>query len=299
MSKKDMPDFNSQILDSNESDINNEGNKNWWQSNPMTYDWDKSLGEPIYNQEYFHQIDDIFGEGHSLVNNPRWPEGYILENFIEYELFNKKEVLEIGCGAGLVSSHIERAGANIHSIDLTEEAIRMTKERFKLNQQQGDIRQMDAENLEFDDCSMDFVVSWGVIHHSSNMTAILDEIYRVLKPNGKAYIMIYHKNSLRYNVYVRFWLGIMKLKYINNTTEEIAGSITDGFIARHLTEKEFNEVSSKFSKVAITFSDEKTTILKYLFGIGKIFAPFYFITKPIQKLLAKNWGWYLEAKITK
>ena len=79
MSKKDMPKFDSLLLGSDESSISNESNKNWWQSNPMTYDWDKSLGEPVYNSHYFQKIDDIFGEGHSLINNPNWPDGFILE----------------------------------------------------------------------------------------------------------------------------------------------------------------------------------------------------------------------------
>ena len=61
--------------------------------------------------------------------------------------------------------------------------------------------------------------------------------YRVLKPGGKAFIMVYNKNSIRYKIYVRFWLGIMKFKYLKLTTDQIAGTITDGYIARHLTQK--------------------------------------------------------------
>ena len=131
------------------------------------------------------------------------------------------------------------------------------------------------------------------------MSSIIDEIYRVLKPEGKAFIMVYNKNSIRYKIYVRFWLGVMKLKYLKLTTDQIAGTITDGYIARHLTQKEFKKMSSNFKSIDITFSDEKTTILKYFFGIGKVFSPLYFITKPLERFLAKRWGWYLEAKLTK
>ena len=74
----------------------------------------------------------------------------------------------------------------------------MTTKRFEMMGLTGDIRQMD-ENLEFPDASMDVVVSWGVIHHSGNMVAIIKEIHRVLRPGGKAYLMVY-RNSIRYNV---------------------------------------------------------------------------------------------------
>lgn len=293
-----MPKFNAKLLDGSES-TENKDNQDWWQSNPMTYDWDKNLGEPVFDAEYFLNIDEIFGDGHSLINNPNWPDGSILENFIPYESLHGKHVLEIGCGAGLVSSHISRAGAKLHAIDLTEQAISMTQKRFELGNLTGEIRQMDAEKLEFSDNSMDVIVSWGVIHHSGNMVAILEEIHRVLRPGGSAYIMVYNRDSLRYNVYCRFWLGVLKLKLLSNSVEEIAGSVTDGYIARHLTEKEFRNMSHKFSSVTATFSDEKTTILKYLLGIGRVFKPFYLITRPFERWLAKKWGWYLEIKLVK
>ena len=298
MSKEKKPGFDAKLLSGSESQ-DNKDNKDWWQNNPMTYDWDKSLGEQSFDKKYFQDIDEIFGVGHSLINNPDWPNGNILENFLPYKSFNNKKVLEIGCGAGLVSSHIEKSGAKLYAIDLTDKAIYMTKKRFEIFEQIGNIKQMDAEKMEFADDSMDAVVSWGVIHHSGNMVGIIDEIYRVLKPGGSAYIMVYNKNSLRYKVYVRFWLGIMKLKYLTNSTDEIAGSITDGYIARHLTKKEMVEMTSSFSEQSVTYSDEKTTILKYLFGIGRIFSHLYFLTSSFEKWLAKKWGWYLEVKLTK
>jgi len=290
--------FDSKVINAKDS-LSNSDNQDWWENNPMTYDWDKSLGDVKLDKGYYDDIDNIFGEGHSLVNNPDWPNGKILENFIPYKLFYEKKVLEIGCGAGLVSSHIAKSGANLTAIDITENAINMTKKRFQLSGLNASIIRMNAEKMEFEDQTFDYVVTWGVIHHSGNMQSILDEIYRVLKPSGQAFIMVYNKNSLRYQIYVKFWLGIMMMKRLKTSVPEIAGSITDGFIARHLTKNEFKEMTSKFSEVKITFSDEKTTILKYLFGIGRVFKKLYFFTHRFEKFLAKRWGWYLEAVIKK
>ena len=43
---------------------------------------------------------------------------------------------------------------------------------------------MDAHNLQFDDETFDFVFGAGILHHL-NMIPALNEIYRVLKPDGK------------------------------------------------------------------------------------------------------------------
>ena len=131
------------------------------------------------------------------------------------------------------------------------------------------------------------------------MNKILHEINRTLKPNGKAYIMVYNKNSIRYQIYCKFWLGIMKMKYIKNSIDEIAGSITDGYIARHLTENEIKKMTNKFTSIKFSYSDEKLTILKYLFGIALPFKYIHFITRPFEKFLAKRWGWYLQFILTK
>jgi len=244
-------------------------------------------------------IDQIFGEGHSLINNPAWPGGSILEQFLPYVEFAGRDVLEIGCGAGLVSSHIARAGAKLHAVDLTSRAIEMTRKRFELAGLSGDIRQMDAEKLEYPRNSMDFVVSWGVIHHSGNMPAVLERVHRVLRPGGRAYVMVYNRRSLRYQVYCRLWLGVAKMKLPRMSLEQVAGSITDGHIARHLDTEEFRRLAAHFSSMSFTFSDEKTTILKYLIGIGAPFRSFFWLTRPFERWLAARWGWYLEGVLVK
>ena len=104
-------------------------------------------------------------------------------------------MLEIGCGAGLVSSHIASSGANFSGVDITKKAIEITRRRFDLMDLKGNILQMDAEKLAFENESFDYVVSWGGIHHSGNMEAIISEVYRVLRPGGRAMLMVYNRNS--------------------------------------------------------------------------------------------------------
>ena len=190
-----MTKFSAKIISSSDNDSNDK-NQSWWENNPMTYDWGHDLGEIKYHKDYFEKIDYIFSYGHSLCNNPRWPNGYILENFIPYDELRGKRVLEIGCGAGLVSSHIVKAGAFLTAVDLTERAIEITKARFNLQNISADIKRMNAEEMEFEQDKFDFVISWGVIHHSGNMQNILDGEYHIQPSHllqTPYYFLIEHK----------------------------------------------------------------------------------------------------------
>jgi 2-polyprenyl-3-methyl-5-hydroxy-6-metoxy-1,4-benzoquinol methylase len=58
-------------------------------------------------------------------------------------------VLEIGCGMGLHSELMARAGARLHSIDLSPTSVEATQRRFALKHLDGNIQQADAERLPF------------------------------------------------------------------------------------------------------------------------------------------------------
>lgn len=293
-----MTDFNA-ILPGAKDKFENAGNKTWWENNPMVYDWDRTLGEVAPSKKYYQGIDDIAAEGHRLCGNPNWPNGFFLDHFVPYGEVAGKKVLEIGCGAGLLASHLAKNGAILSAVDLTEAGVQLTRRRFELEGLTGDIRQMDAEKLAFADATFDYVVSWGVIHHSGNMQAILDQIQRVLKPGGKAYLMVYNRSSLRYQVYCRVWLGVARMRLLKASLEKIAGSITDGFIARHLTTTEFRKMAHGFSDAKFSFSDEENTTLAYLVGPLRRLLPKREWARETERKLAARWGWYLQAVLTK
>ena len=40
--------------------IDNKNNVNWWNNNPMNYDWEKLNGDIKGTKDYFEYIDNIF-----------------------------------------------------------------------------------------------------------------------------------------------------------------------------------------------------------------------------------------------
>jgi ubiquinone/menaquinone biosynthesis C-methylase UbiE len=131
-------------------------------------------------------------------------EGHILHELDAID-FKGKKTLEIGLGQGADSMQVINRGAVYYGIDLTEESVRRVKERFQLFEKPyAEVRVANAEHIPYENDSFDIVYSHGVIHHSPDIVQIVSEIYRVLKPGGRAIIMLYHKNSFNYHVSIAF-----------------------------------------------------------------------------------------------
>jgi len=113
------------------------------------------------------------------------------------------KVLEVGCGLGTDAVQFARAGADYTGIDLTSRAISLTRRRFSLLHLRGDLHVGDAERLEFPDNAFDLVYSHGVLHHTPDIRAAIKEVFRVLRPGGRAAVMLYHRHSLNHYVKIR------------------------------------------------------------------------------------------------
>jgi ubiquinone/menaquinone biosynthesis C-methylase UbiE len=113
-------------------------------------------------------------------------------------------VLEIGTGNGADGVMFAKNGANYTGVDLTEAALEATRKHFNVLGLVGTFQRENAEKLSFPDETFDWVYSHGVLHHTPNPQNAINEVWRVLKPNGKAIIMLYHKRS--FNYYVRIML---------------------------------------------------------------------------------------------
>ena len=157
-----------------------------------------------------------------------------------------KRVLEIGCGTGIDTERFIKAKALYTGIDLIAKPPHILK--------------MNAEFLDFPEDTFDLVYSFGVVHHTINPEQVISEAYRVLKPNGHIFLMLYNKFSMRYLLDIMFlrkilwWLRHPKFdkirKQIPHPTKEQWISInTDTLgcpLARVYTKKSAQRLLDKF-----------------------------------------------------
>jgi SAM-dependent methyltransferase len=135
-----------------------------------------------------------------------------------------KKVLEIGCGNGADGTLFAQQGALYTGVDLTEAAVASARRHFEVLDLPGEFQIENAERLTFPDGSFDFVYSYGVLHHSPDPAKAFAEIYRVLKPGGKAVLMVYHKHS--FNYYVRI-LGYMRGRVVGRILSRMGRLASD------------------------------------------------------------------------
>jgi len=253
-------------------------------------------------------------------------EGHIIDELNKIDLQNKK-TLEIGLGQGADSMQLIDRGAIYYGIDLTDESVRRVKERFNLfNKAYQSIEVANAENIPYHDNFFDVVYTHGVIHHSPSIQKITDEIYRVLKPGGKAVIMLYHKNSFNYYISINFFrrVGLVMLMifpFLSNLVSKLTGESKERINRhrelikkegwRYLKMKNFihrstdgpdNVYSSVWTsksakKLLCNFASTKTNVHflneRHLLGLQHL------LPKSLKNKIAHRYGWHLWIKATK
>ena len=167
-------------------------NRQWWTVNTMSYDWNEKISAERFSADWFDEVDRRFIFAHRLFAHDERPFGRI----IPFDAIRGRRVLEIGCGMGLHTEKLVRAGADVTTIDISQTSVDATARRMEIRGLKADVRRMDAEMLEFPDASFDFVWSWGVIHHSAMTGRIVRQIHRVLKAGGESRVMVYNLEGM-------------------------------------------------------------------------------------------------------
>ena len=90
-------------------------------------------------------------------------------------------ILDVGCGTGLNTSFLTRAGHSVTGIDLSHIAI----EKYREKGFEGIVCDVERARTPFADSSFDLVYASEVIEHCADTTAFLRELHRVSKPGGK------------------------------------------------------------------------------------------------------------------
>ena len=99
------------------------------------------------------------------------------------------QLLDIGCGPGVMTTKIRALGWHYLGIDLAPEMIRLAISKFK-NDSQINFKVGSVDKLELADNSFDAIVAMGLVEYLDHEAVALAEIRRVLKPDGRLLISV-------------------------------------------------------------------------------------------------------------
>jgi len=157
--------------------------KEYWNRQPCNI---KHSNARIGTAEYFNEVETrkYFVEPHILP-------------FAEFHVWNGKRVLEIGCGIGTDAVNFSRSGALYSGIELSEESLQITKDRFGVFALDGEFIEGNIEDLDLSIFpeKFDLIYSFGVLHHTPNLNKALSQIRTLCHSNTKFKVMVYAKNS--------------------------------------------------------------------------------------------------------
>jgi 2-polyprenyl-3-methyl-5-hydroxy-6-metoxy-1,4-benzoquinol methylase len=153
-----------------------------------------------------------------------------MDQAFRFDNFANKWILEIGSGAGIDSAEFLRNGARVVSMDFSPTSTRATKSLLKEAALDGDVVMADARFLPFRNEMFDVVYSFGVIHHIPTVSAVLDEVRKVLQNDGLFMGMVYNRDSLLYAYSIMYLHGIRDGLLDQGKTElEIASEFSERF----------------------------------------------------------------------
>jgi len=119
-----------------------------------------------------------------------------------------KKILSIGCGEGTECVLFAENGAKVVGIDSSNELITLAKKKY--SKSGIDFLVMDYEETSFEDMTFDGIISIMSIMYKADMTKVLFELKRILKPHGTMIVVVPHpvRKMIKYANFDYFASGV-------------------------------------------------------------------------------------------
>lgn len=159
--------------------------KAYWDNRPCNI---RHSPRPLGTRDYFDEVE---------------ARKYLVEShipgFAQFERWQGKKVLEIGCGIGTDTINFARHGAQVTAVDLSDKSLEIARGRSTIYGVQDNVQffRGNAEDLTsfVPVVPYDLIYSFGVIHHTPHPERVLEQLRPYAQPGTTVKIMVYHRRS--------------------------------------------------------------------------------------------------------
>jgi SAM-dependent methyltransferase len=238
--------------------------------------WDRHIHDleitthPVGSRGFFDDLDQYhFEKLHHLLR------------LVDFNGYPGRQVLEIGCGAGVDLARFAKGGAVVTGVDLAPSAIALARANFEQQNVRAELQVTNGEQLPFPEASFDLVFAHGVVQYTADPQRLVDECRRVLRPGGEAIFQVYNRVS---------WLNALSKLMKVGLEHEDAPVLLKFSIA------EFKRLLSGFREVRVV--PERFPVKSRLHGgwKGALFNTIFVGTfNALPRPLVRRFGWHLLA----
>jgi len=142
--------------------------------------------------------------------------------YLNIDLTDVKDLLEVGCGVGAQSSILLRRfpKLNLTGIDFSADQLGAAKSQLASLAYAEDrykLKRMDAQNMDFKAKMFDGAFLCWILEHVPEPTRILNEVRRVLRPGGIVYVTEVVNSSFFLDPYSpnvwKYWMALNDYQY--------------------------------------------------------------------------------------
>ena len=185
---------------------------------------------------------------------------------------NRKRVLDVGCGGGILADSMARKGANVTGIDLASKSLRVAQlHALETGTPNIQYREISVEALAQEQpASFDVVTCMEMLEHVPDPGSVVRACAELVKPDGWVFFSTLHRSAKA------FMLAIVGAEYVLNMlprgTHEYAKMIRPSELAASCREAGLDLVGTKgmeYNPITQRYALTTDTSVNYMLAARK------------------------------